>query len=71
MRPAIIRPPGALRAVTAGGSAAVVEGAPPVPMVVRNAVIAVRGGHGGDRTAPRVTVYPAPGADFRERPDDS
>ncbi len=38
----------------------VVEGAPPVPMVVRNAVIAVGGGR--DRAAPRVAVYPAPGA---------
>jgi hypothetical protein len=41
---------------------AVVEGAPPVPMVVRNVVIAVDGA-AKDQTPPRVTAYPTPGAD--------
>ena len=41
---------------------AVVEGAPPVPMVVRNVVIAVDGA-AKDQTPPRVTAYPIPGAD--------
>jgi hypothetical protein len=41
---------------------AVVEGAPSVPMVVRNAVIAVDGA-AADRTAPRIGTYPVPGAD--------
>ena len=40
---------------------AVVEGAPPVPMVVRNWVINVGGGS-PDRTAPRFATYPEPGA---------
>jgi hypothetical protein len=40
---------------------AVVEGAPPVPMVVRNFTIAVTGAP-ADESAPRVGVYPAPGA---------
>ncbi|MBZ5522530.1 MAG: Ig-like domain-containing protein [Acidobacteriia bacterium] len=40
---------------------AVVEGAPPVPMVVRSWLIAVDGGK-TDQTAPRVETYPAPGA---------
>ncbi|MBZ5508308.1 MAG: Ig-like domain-containing protein [Acidobacteriia bacterium] len=39
---------------------AVVEGAPPVPMVVRNWVISVDGGP-ADKTVPRVAVYPASG----------
>jgi hypothetical protein len=41
---------------------AVVEGAPPVPMVVRNGVIAIDGAP-ADRAPPRVTVYPRPGAE--------
>jgi hypothetical protein len=40
----------------------VVEGAPPVPMVVRSVVIAVDDAP-ADRAAPRIAVYPAPGAD--------
>jgi hypothetical protein len=40
---------------------AVVEGAPPVPMVVRNWVVAVAGAP-ADRSAPQVSTYPAPGA---------
>lgn len=40
----------------------VVEGAPPVPMVVRNAVIAVEGTV-KDQSPPRVSAYPSPGAD--------
>jgi hypothetical protein len=40
----------------------VVEGAPPVPMVVRSVVIAVDDA-AADRAAPRIAVYPAPGAD--------
>jgi hypothetical protein len=40
---------------------AVVEGAPPVPMVVRNWVIAVDGG-AAEKVAPRVAVYPQPQA---------
>jgi hypothetical protein len=40
---------------------AVVEGAPPVPMEVRNWIIQVAGLH-RPRPAPRVTPYPAPGA---------
>jgi hypothetical protein len=40
---------------------AVVEGAPPVPMVVRNWVISVDGVP-ADKTTPRVAVYPAAGA---------
>jgi hypothetical protein len=39
----------------------VVEGAPPVPMVVRNWVIAVDGA-AADRAAPQIATYPAPGA---------
>jgi hypothetical protein len=41
---------------------AVVEGSPPVPMVVRNWVINVGGGT-ADGTPPRVAMYPRPGAD--------
>jgi hypothetical protein len=41
---------------------AVVEGAPPVPMVVRNWVINVEGAS-ADTTPPRVSTYPRPGAD--------
>jgi hypothetical protein len=41
---------------------AVVEGAPPVPMVVRNWVIAVDGA-AADITPPRVSTYPRPGAE--------
>jgi hypothetical protein len=41
---------------------AVVEGAPPVPMVVRNWVFAVSGAP-PDATPPRVAAYPRPGAD--------
>jgi len=41
---------------------AVVEGAPPVPMVVKSAVIAVEGA-AKDQTPPRATAYPSPGAD--------
>jgi hypothetical protein len=40
----------------------VVEGAPPVPMVVRTATIGVAGAP-VDRRPPRVATYPAPGAD--------
>ena len=40
---------------------AVVEGAPPVPMAVKTIVIAVNG-QAGDTSAPRVGIYPAPGA---------
>ncbi len=40
---------------------AVVEGAPPVPMEVRNWVIDIQGG-ALDRTPPAVHTYPAPGA---------
>jgi hypothetical protein len=40
---------------------AVVEGAPPVPMIVRNWVIAVEGA-GADRAPPRFAAYPSPGA---------
>lgn len=40
---------------------AVVEGAPPVPMAVRNFTIAINGAP-ADTTAPRVGVYPVPGA---------
>jgi len=40
---------------------AVVEGAPPVPMIVRNWVITVDGA-GADRTPPRIASYPEPGA---------
>ena len=41
---------------------AVVEGAPPVPMIVRDLVIPIDGA-AADRAPPRVTVYPAPGAE--------
>ena len=41
---------------------AVVEGSPPVPMVVRNWVIKVGGGT-VDGTPPRVAMYPRPGAE--------
>jgi hypothetical protein len=41
---------------------AVVEGAPPVPMIVRNLVLAVEGQR-GEAAAPRVSTYPAPGAE--------
>jgi hypothetical protein len=41
---------------------AVVEGAPPVPMIVRNWVISV-GGEKLPAAAPQVGTYPAPGAD--------
>jgi hypothetical protein len=40
----------------------VVEGAPPVPMIVRDWVIAVAGAV-ADATPPRVSTYPRPGAD--------
>src|SRR5262249_29640172 len=40
---------------------AVVEGAPPVPMAVNTILIAVNG-QTGDTSAPRVGVYPPPGA---------
>jgi len=40
---------------------AVVEGAPPVPMEVKNLVIEIRGGD-LDRTAPSIATYPADGA---------
>jgi hypothetical protein len=40
---------------------AVVEGAPPVPMIVRNLVIPVDGA-GVDRAPPRIATYPEPGA---------
>ncbi|HEX7841911.1 MAG TPA: hypothetical protein VF469_30785, partial [Kofleriaceae bacterium] len=40
---------------------AVVEGAPPVPMAVRNFTIAINGAP-ADATPPRVGVYPVPGA---------
>src|SRR4029079_17940967 len=40
---------------------AVVEGAPPVPMIVRNWVINVDGA-GADRTPPRLATYPEAGA---------
>jgi Bacterial Ig-like domain len=39
----------------------VVEGAPPVPMVVRNWLISIDGAP-KDQSAPRVALYPAPGA---------
>jgi hypothetical protein len=38
---------------------AVVEGSPPVPMIVRNSVIAIAGAS-AQRTAPAVVTYPAP-----------
>ena len=41
---------------------AVVEGAPPVPMIVRDLVIPIDGA-AADRAAPRVAGYPSPGAD--------
>ena len=41
---------------------AVVEGSPPVPMVVRDRVIAIEGGAPADVRAPDVATYPAPGA---------
>src|SRR5262249_11900942 len=40
---------------------AVVEGAPPVPMAIKSFVIAVDGAP-ADTTAPKVGVYPVPGA---------
>ncbi len=40
----------------------VVEGAPPVPMVVRNLVVPIDG-QAPDTSVPRVRTYPAPGAD--------
>lgn len=40
----------------------VVEGAPPVPMIVRNATIPLEGS-APDTTVPRLRVYPPPGAD--------
>jgi len=40
---------------------AVVEGAPPVPMVVRNWLISVDGAP-ADKTTPRLATYPKPGA---------
>jgi len=46
---------------TPSSEPAVVEGAPPVPMVVRNWVITVDGAP-ADRSAPRFAAYPAPGA---------
>jgi hypothetical protein len=45
-----------------GTEPAVVEGAPPVPMVVRSWVIGVAGAS-ADRAAPQVAVYPRPAAD--------
>jgi len=39
----------------------VVEGSPAVPMIVRNAIIAVDGAT-ADRSAPRLATYPQPGA---------
>jgi hypothetical protein len=39
----------------------VVEGAPPVPMIVRDLVISIGGG-AKERAAPRIATYPAPGA---------
>jgi hypothetical protein len=41
---------------------AVVEGSPPVPMIVRNTVIPISGAP-ADKAAPGVATYPAPGAD--------
>jgi hypothetical protein len=41
---------------------AVVEGAPPVPMIVRNAIISIDGAP-ADHGAPRVATYPSAGAD--------
>jgi hypothetical protein len=41
---------------------AVVEGAPPVPMIVRNTIISIDGAP-ADHGAPRVATYPAAGAD--------
>ena len=41
---------------------AVVEGAPPVPMIVRNALIAIDGVGAMSAPAPAVATYPAPGA---------
>ena len=46
---------------TPGGEPAVVEGAPPVPMIVRNLVIPITGVM-PDKTAPEVATYPQPGA---------
>jgi Big-like domain-containing protein len=40
---------------------AVVEGAPPVPMAIKNFTIAINGAQ-ADASAPRVGVYPVPGA---------
>ncbi|HEY6251336.1 MAG TPA: Ig-like domain-containing protein [Candidatus Angelobacter sp.] len=43
------------------GEPAVVEGAPPVPMIVRNLIIPIAGAP-AEKTLPQVAMYPQPGA---------